>query len=81
MVCSTFIAWDTVNRDSFLKEMKYAGVNVGGSGENAVRLRPMLIFQQTHGMILLFLVEYGANGGCVADILLNALESTWKKRS
>ncbi|RPA87178.1 4-aminobutyrate transaminase gata [Ascobolus immersus RN42] len=60
----TFIAWDTVNRDSFLKEMKYAGVNIGGSGETAVRLRPMLIFQQKH-----------------ADILLNALESTWKKRS
>jgi hypothetical protein len=29
--------------------MKYVGVNVGGSGEMAVRLRPMLVFQEHHG--------------------------------
>ena len=45
----TFIAWDTPKRDEFLGKAKGVGVNIGGSGVNAVRLRPMLIFQQHHG--------------------------------
>lgn len=45
----TFIAWDTPDRDSFLKKMKTVGINIGGSGETAVRLRPMLVFQKHHG--------------------------------
>ena len=45
----TFIAWDSPRRDEFLRTMKFAGVNIGGSGENAVRLRPMLIFGERHG--------------------------------
>jgi 4-aminobutyrate aminotransferase/(S)-3-amino-2-methylpropionate transaminase len=45
----TFIAWDSPNRDEFLKKAKSVGVNIGGSGANAVRLRPMLIFQKHHG--------------------------------
>lgn len=45
----TFIAWDSPRRDGFLKEMKGMGVNIGGSGASAVRLRPMLIFQKHHG--------------------------------
>ena len=45
----TFIAWDSPRRDDFLKRAKGVGVNVGGSGEKAVRLRPMLIFQKHHG--------------------------------
>ncbi|RPB04847.1 4-aminobutyrate aminotransferase [Choiromyces venosus 120613-1] len=45
----TFIAFDTPNRDAFLKKMKTFGVNVGGSGDTAVRLRPMLVFQKHHG--------------------------------
>ena len=45
----TFIAWDSPRRDAFLKLMKTAGVNIGGSGETAVRLRPMLVFQKHHG--------------------------------
>lgn len=45
----TFIAWDSPRRDAFLKAAKDVGVNVGGSGESAVRLRPMLIFQKHHG--------------------------------
>jgi len=52
---ATFIAWDandTAARDQFLKNMKQAGVNIGGSGMRAVRLRPMLIFQQHHADIL-----------------------------
>lgn len=46
----TFIAWDSPRRDELLKSAKKEGVNIGGSGEKAVRLRPMLIFQKHHGM-------------------------------
>ena len=48
----TFIAWDSPRRDDFLKKAKGVGVNIGGSGERAVRLRPMLIFQKHHGKLL-----------------------------
>ena len=49
----TFLAWDSPRRDEFLKEAKGLGVNIGGSGERAVRLRPMLVFQKHHGMFTL----------------------------
>ena len=45
----TFLAWDSPRRDEFTMRAKGYGVNVGGSGERAVRLRPMLIFQKHHG--------------------------------
>jgi 4-aminobutyrate aminotransferase/(S)-3-amino-2-methylpropionate transaminase len=45
----TFIAFDSPRRDEFLKKAKQHGVVVGGSGQNAVRLRPMLVFQKHHG--------------------------------
>jgi len=45
----TFVAWDSPRRDDFVKRAKGFGVNIGGSGERAVRLRPMLIFQRHHG--------------------------------
>jgi 4-aminobutyrate aminotransferase/(S)-3-amino-2-methylpropionate transaminase len=53
----TFIAFDSPRRDEFLKRAKSVGVNIGGSGERAVRLRPMLIFQRHHADILLEAVE------------------------
>ncbi len=53
----TFIAFDSPRRDEFLKKAKTVGVNIGGSGERAVRLRPMLIFQKHHADILLEAVE------------------------
>ncbi|KAL1602453.1 4-aminobutyrate transaminase [Paraconiothyrium brasiliense] len=49
----TFIAWDSPRRDEVLKKAKGVGINIGGSGERAVRLRPMLIFQQKHADLLL----------------------------
>ncbi|ORY01507.1 aminotransferase class-III-domain-containing protein [Clohesyomyces aquaticus] len=49
----TFIAWDSPRRDEVLKKAKSVGVNVGGSGATAVRLRPMLIFQKHHADLLL----------------------------
>ena len=45
----TFIAWDSPRRDEFLKSARQEGVNIGGSGAKAIRLRPMLIFQKHHG--------------------------------
>jgi 4-aminobutyrate aminotransferase/(S)-3-amino-2-methylpropionate transaminase len=53
----TFLAFDSPRRDEFLKKAKSVGVNIGGSGERAVRLRPMLIFQKHHADILLDAVE------------------------
>jgi 4-aminobutyrate aminotransferase / (S)-3-amino-2-methylpropionate transaminase len=53
----TFLAFDNAKRDEFLKRAKDLGVNMGGSGANAVRLRPMLIFQQNHADILLDTAE------------------------
>ncbi|KAK3719670.1 4-aminobutyrate transaminase [Vermiconidia calcicola] len=49
----TFIAWDSPRRDEVLKKAKGVGINIGGSGERAVRLRPMLIFQRKHADILI----------------------------
>ncbi|KAF9701584.1 hypothetical protein EKO04_000136 [Ascochyta lentis] len=53
----TFIAWDTPRRDDILKTAKAHGVNIGGSGMEAVRLRPMLIFQRQHADLLLERLE------------------------
>lgn len=53
----TFIAFDTPARDDLLRRAKQLGVNIGGSGEATVRLRPMLIFQQKHADILLHVLE------------------------
>ncbi|KAJ3461659.1 4-aminobutyrate transaminase [Fusarium solani] len=53
----TFIAFDNPKRDQFLAKSKALGVNIGGSGTDAIRLRPMLIFQQKHADILLDTVE------------------------
>ncbi|GAB7351291.1 hypothetical protein MBLNU459_g1708t1 [Dothideomycetes sp. NU459] len=49
----TFIAWDSPRRDEVLKKAKSVGINIGGSGAMAVRLRPMLIFQKKHADQLL----------------------------
>ncbi|KAL2401301.1 4-aminobutyrate aminotransferase [Exophiala dermatitidis] len=49
----TFIAFDNPKRDEFLAKAKTLGINIGGSGASAVRLRPMLIFQKHHADILL----------------------------
>jgi 4-aminobutyrate aminotransferase/(S)-3-amino-2-methylpropionate transaminase len=49
----TFIAWDSPRRDEVLKKGKSVGINIGGSGAMAVRLRPMLVFQKHHADLLL----------------------------
>ncbi|KAK4165387.1 aminotransferase class-III-domain-containing protein [Cladorrhinum sp. PSN259] len=53
----TFIAFDNPKRDQFLATAKKFGVNIGGSGQSAVRLRPMLIFEEKHADILLEALE------------------------
>lgn len=53
----TFIAFDSPQRDAFLKKAKTFGVNIGGCGAAAVRLRPMLVFQKHHADILLDVLE------------------------
>ncbi|CAM1502979.1 Fc.00g077550.m01.CDS01 [Cosmosporella sp. VM-42] len=58
----TFIAFDSPKRNEFLAKAKTLGLNVGGSGDTAVRLRPMLIFQEKHGDILLDVFEKIAKG-------------------
>ncbi|GAA6013661.1 hypothetical protein JCM8202_000767 [Rhodotorula sphaerocarpa] len=45
--CGTFIAWDAETpekRDRFVAQMRQLGVVMGGCGDKAVRLRPMLVF-------------------------------------
>lgn len=49
----TFIAWDSPRRDEVLREAKGVGINIGGSGERAVRLRPMLVFEEGHVDLLI----------------------------
>ena len=53
----TFIAFDSPHRNDFLAKAKKLGVNVGGSGDTAVRLRPMLIFQEKHADIVVDVFE------------------------
>jgi 4-aminobutyrate aminotransferase/(S)-3-amino-2-methylpropionate transaminase len=48
----TFIAWDSPRRDEILAKAKTVGINIGGSGAAAVRLRTMLVFQKHHADIL-----------------------------
>ncbi|ROW13063.1 hypothetical protein VPNG_05969 [Cytospora leucostoma] len=53
----TFIAFDNPKRDEFVKKAKSFGVNIGGSGVSAVRLRPMLTFEEKHADILIDTLE------------------------
>ncbi|KAK1492571.1 4-aminobutyrate aminotransferase [Colletotrichum cuscutae] len=48
----TFIAWDCPRREKVLGQAKSKGVNMGGSGDAAVRLRPMLVFERHHGRLI-----------------------------
>ncbi|KAJ3473144.1 hypothetical protein NLG97_g10491 [Lecanicillium saksenae] len=53
----TFIAFDSPKRDEFLAKAKEFGINIGGSGASAVRLRPMLTLQEHHCDILIAAME------------------------
>ncbi|KAG2182926.1 hypothetical protein INT44_005907 [Umbelopsis vinacea] len=56
----TFIAFDLPTpqeRDALIGEMRKNGVNIGGCGDRAIRLRPMLTFQMKHADIFLDTLE------------------------
>lgn len=70
----TFIAFDSPRRDELIKRAKTLGLNVGGSGERAVRLRPMLVFGQKHGMSLFSpSLEYHSKGSESIEWFTNAI--------
>ncbi|KAJ4313168.1 4-aminobutyrate transaminase [Fusarium piperis] len=46
----TYIAFDTPDTGAVVSSMKRQGVNVGTCGTSSIRLRPMLIFEEQHGM-------------------------------
>jgi 4-aminobutyrate aminotransferase/(S)-3-amino-2-methylpropionate transaminase len=57
---ATFQAWDMPTpeiRDQFLAKMRVKGIQAGGSGSAAVRLRPMLTFGDEHVAILAETIE------------------------
>ncbi len=52
----TYLAFDTESvkiRDSIISKIRNYGINMGGSGDRAVRIRPMLIFSIRHASIFL----------------------------
>lgn len=44
----TYIAFDTKDPAALVKGMKGLGINIGTCGVHTVRLRPMLIFEESH---------------------------------
>lgn len=54
----TYIAFDTVNPAVVVKSMRKLGVNIGTCGINTVRLRPMLIFEESHSKFYNILVAH-----------------------
>ncbi len=56
----TFIAWDfktSKERDEFIQQSRLRGVNIGGCGATAVRLRPSLTFGTKEADIFLSITE------------------------
>ncbi|WWC73536.1 4-aminobutyrate aminotransferase [Kwoniella pini CBS 10737] len=56
----TYLAWDMATpqlRDTFVGKMRVNGVQIGGCGEQTVRLRPMLTFGEKHAEILVGTTE------------------------
>ncbi|MBW0461955.1 hypothetical protein O181_001670, partial [Austropuccinia psidii MF-1] len=56
----TFIAFDapqSETRDQFIMLMKHAGINLGSCGDQTIRLRPMLVFENLHADVFLNAAE------------------------
>ncbi|OAA64921.1 4-aminobutyrate aminotransferase [Cordyceps fumosorosea ARSEF 2679] len=53
----TFIAFDSPRREEVLARARAGGLNIGASGDRAIRLRPMLVFEEKHADILLDILE------------------------
>ncbi len=60
----TYIAWDEKTselRDRFMANAKNQGLNIGGCGVRAIRLRPTLTFGKKHADLFITLVEKTIN--------------------
>ncbi|KAF7586083.1 4-aminobutyrate transaminase [Aspergillus hancockii] len=44
----TYLAFDTPDSSTLLKEIRNLGINIGSCGVSTIRLRPMLIFTEEH---------------------------------
>lgn len=81
----TFIAWDCPRREEVLALAKSRGVNMGGSGDAAIRLRPMLVFEKHHGKLMakgsIVCVRMETDNRITADIFLEVLEGVFKRLS
>jgi len=53
----TFIAFDIEKRDDFIQQMYRNGVLVMGCGENSIRLRPSLIFDESDAEVFMSALE------------------------
>lgn len=56
----TYLAWDCetpAKRDQLVMEMRKRGIHLGGCGERAIRLRPMLVFEKHHADLFLEKLE------------------------
>jgi len=56
----TFMAFDLTTpkiRDELMAKMRRSGVEIGGCGDRSIRLRPMLIFQESHADIFFSTLE------------------------
>lgn len=56
----TFIAWDcssTDLRNKILAASREQGLNMGGCGDQSIRLRPTLLFEKEHADIFLGILE------------------------
>lgn len=57
----TYIAFDTKSAAAVTGAMKRLGVNIGACGKETIRLRPMLIFEESHSKSL---VRQMIEGSC-----------------
>ena len=54
------MAWDCATpevRDQLVAKLKMAGLNMGGSGDVSIRMRPMLVFGHKHASTFIGLLE------------------------
>lgn len=78
----TFIAWDSPRREDVIAKALVKGVLIGSSGERAIRLRPMLIFENQHGKYcqpFRSLITHWLTSFAAADMLVETLESIFKE--
>ncbi|KAJ5834301.1 hypothetical protein N7447_000327 [Penicillium robsamsonii] len=58
----TYIAFDTTDSSGLMRKMRELGINIGSCGVQTIRLRPMLIFEESHIAPLLAAFETAFHG-------------------